>query len=32
MLPLRFISETFGAEILYDATLRTVTVTLSKAT
>jgi hypothetical protein len=32
MLPLRFISETFGAEILYDAILRTVTVTLSKAT
>src|SRR5450759_1925082 len=32
MLPLRFISETFGAEILYDAKLRTVTVTLSKAT
>ncbi|RIE17167.1 stalk domain-containing protein [Candidatus Cryosericum septentrionale] len=32
MLPLRFISETFGAAILYDAKLRTVTVTLSKAT
>lgn len=32
MLPLRFISETFGAEILYDAKLRTVTVTLNKAT
>ena len=32
MLPLRFISETFGAEIVYDAKLRTVTVTLSKAT
>ncbi len=32
MLPLRFISETFGAEILYDAQLRTVTVTLSRAT
>jgi hypothetical protein len=32
MLPLRFISETFGAEIVYDAKLRTVTVTLSKTT
>jgi hypothetical protein len=32
MLPLRFISETFGAEIQYDAKLRTVTVTLSKVT
>ena len=32
MLPLRFISETFGAEILYDPLLRTVTVTLNKAT
>jgi len=32
MLPLRFISETFGAEILYDPLLRTVTVTLDKAT
>ena len=32
MLPLRFIGETLGAEILYDARLRTVTVTLSKAT
>jgi len=32
MLPLRFICETFGAEILYDATLRTVTVTLIKST
>ncbi|HWQ21495.1 MAG TPA: stalk domain-containing protein, partial [Clostridia bacterium] len=32
MLPLRFVSEVFGAEILYDARLRTVTVTLSKAT
>ena len=32
MLPLRFISETLGAEILYDAKLRTVTVTLSKTT
>jgi hypothetical protein len=32
MLPLRFISETFGAAILYDAKLRTVTVTLDKAT
>jgi hypothetical protein len=32
MLPLRFISETFGAEIVYDAILRTVTVMLSKAT
>lgn len=32
MLPLRFISETLGAEILYDAKLRTVTVTLSNAT
>jgi hypothetical protein len=32
MLPLRFISEAFGATILYDAKLRTVTVTLSKAT
>jgi hypothetical protein len=32
MLPLRFISETFGAEILYDPILRTVTVTLDKAT
>src|SRR5450830_1343271 len=30
MLPLRFISETFGAEILYDPLLRTVT--LNKAT
>ncbi|MCX6086058.1 MAG: copper amine oxidase N-terminal domain-containing protein, partial [Caldiserica bacterium] len=28
MLPLRFISETFGAQIVYDALLRTVTVTL----
>ena len=32
MLPLRFVSEIFGAEILYDAQLRTITVTLSKAT
>jgi hypothetical protein len=32
MLPLRFISETFGAEIVYDAKLRTVTVTLSRTT
>jgi hypothetical protein len=32
MLPLRFISEVFGATILYDAKLRTVTVTLSKVT
>ncbi|MFZ2412990.1 MAG: stalk domain-containing protein [Candidatus Cryosericum sp.] len=32
MLPLRFISETFGAEILYNAQLRTVTVILSRAT
>ncbi|MCX6063033.1 MAG: stalk domain-containing protein [Caldiserica bacterium] len=32
MLPLRFISETFGAEIVYDALLRTVTVTLIKTT
>ena len=32
MLPLRFISETFGAEIVYDAVLRTVTVTLIKTT
>jgi hypothetical protein len=32
MLPLRFISETFGAEIVYDAKLRTITVTLSKTT
>jgi len=32
MLPLRFISETFGAEIAYDGKLRTVTVTLSKTT
>ena len=32
MLPLRFISDTFGAEILYDSKLRTVTVTLNKAT
>ena len=31
MLPLRFIGETFGAEIVYDVLLRTVTVTLSKA-
>lgn len=28
MLPLRFISETFGAEIVYDTLLRTITVTL----
>ncbi|MGB9666740.1 MAG: stalk domain-containing protein, partial [Candidatus Cryosericum sp.] len=32
MLPLRFISETFGAEITYDAGSQTVTVTLAKAT
>ncbi len=31
MLPLRFITETFGADIVYDAQLRTVTVTLTKA-
>lgn len=32
MLPLRFIAETFGADIIYDAVLRTVTVTLTRAT
>jgi len=32
MLPLRFIAETFGADIVYDAKLRTVTVTLAKST
>jgi len=32
MLPLRFVSEIFGAEILYDTQLRTITVTLSKVT
>jgi hypothetical protein len=32
MLPLRFVSEAFGAEILYDPLLRTVTVTLNKTT
>jgi hypothetical protein len=31
MLPLRFIAETFGADIVYDVILRTITVTLSKA-
>lgn len=31
MLPLRFISETLGAEILYDPQLRAVTVILSRA-
>jgi hypothetical protein len=31
MLPLRFITETFGADILFDAKLRTITVTFSKA-
>jgi hypothetical protein len=31
MLPLRFITEAFGADILFDAKLRTITVTLSKA-
>lgn len=30
MLPLRFISETFGASIVYDPKLQTVTVTLAK--
>ena len=32
MLPLRFIAETFGADIIYDAILRTVTVTLTRTT
>ena len=32
MLPLRFISETFGAQIEYDAKLHTITVTLVKTT
>jgi hypothetical protein len=32
MLPLRFVGETFGAAIVYDALLRTVTVTLNKTT
>ncbi|HZL82626.1 MAG TPA: stalk domain-containing protein [Candidatus Deferrimicrobium sp.] len=32
MLPLRFVGETFGAEILYDQLLRTVTITLNKTT
>jgi hypothetical protein len=31
MLPLRFITETFGADIVFDAKLRTITVTLTKA-
>jgi hypothetical protein len=31
MLPLRFITETFGADILFDANLRTITVTFVKA-
>ena len=31
MLPLRFITETFGADILFDAKLRTITVTFTKA-
>jgi len=32
MLPLRFISEAFGAQIEYDAKLHTITVTLVKTT
>ena len=30
MLPLRFISETFGADIFYDAVKQTVTVTMTR--
>ena len=32
MLPLRFISETFGADIFYDAVKQTVTVTMTRQT
>ena len=32
MLPLRFISETFGADIFYDALKQTVTVTMTRQT